>query len=131
MAKSPNVELESMNDAQIRELIEHAREVIGERFSSRVDEWRTLAHEAGYELTVTKLGESDGQRRRRRSADAGETGDRRRKVEPKYRNPDNHAETWTGRGREPKWMEQKIAEGGKKEDFLIKPAQAEALEETA
>jgi DNA-binding protein H-NS len=34
----------------------------------------------------------------------------------KYRDGDN---TWTGRGRPPKWMEEKIAAGAKKEDFLI------------
>ncbi len=27
--------------------------------------------------------------------------------------------TWTGRGRAPKWMEEKIAAGAKKEDFLV------------
>ncbi len=26
------------------------------------------------------------------------------KSKPKYRNPDNHAETWTGKGRNPQWI---------------------------
>lgn len=42
------------------------------------------------------------------------------KVAPKYRNPDNPAETWSGRGKHPKWMTQAMAQGGRKpEDFLI------------
>src|SRR5689334_6347026 len=120
MARSPNVDLESMSDAQLRELMEHARGVIGDRFSSRVDEWRTLAHEAGYELTITKMSES-GLRRRRRRGESGEGDDRRGAVAAKYRNPDNASETWSGRGRQPKWVDQKVKGGVKLEDLLITP----------
>ena len=42
------------------------------------------------------------------------------KVAPKYRNPQNAAETWAGRGQQPKWMATQIAGGRKLEDFLIK-----------
>ena len=42
------------------------------------------------------------------------------KVAPKYRNPQNPAETWAGRGQQPKWMATQIAGGKKLEDFLIK-----------
>ena len=42
------------------------------------------------------------------------------KVAPKYRNPLNTAETWAGRGQQPKWMATQIAGGRKLEDFLIK-----------
>lgn len=38
-------------------------------------------------------------------------------VEIKYKHGDN---TWTGRGRMPKWMEEKVSAGAKKEDFLVK-----------
>ena len=42
------------------------------------------------------------------------------KVAPKYRNPQNPADTWAGRGQQPKWMSTQIAAGRKLEDFLIK-----------
>lgn len=42
------------------------------------------------------------------------------KVAPKYRNPANTAETWTGRGKQPRWMAALTAQGRKVEDFLIK-----------
>ena len=121
MARSPT--LEGMSDTEIRELIEHAREVMGERFSTRIDEWRSLAHEAGYELTVTKIGEGEGRRRRRSSA---EIDDRRGQVLPKYQNPDNHSEKWSGRGRKPKWVEDKLASGKALDDMLIHPVPAAA-----
>jgi DNA-binding protein H-NS len=41
------------------------------------------------------------------------------KVAPKYRNPENPAETWSGRGQYPKWMRGPIAAGKKPEDFAI------------
>ena len=42
------------------------------------------------------------------------------KVAPKYRNPDNPAETWAGRGQQPKWLASRIAQGRRLEDFLIR-----------
>ncbi len=41
-------------------------------------------------------------------------------VAPKYRNPDNASETWTGRGRQPKWLAPLVKKGAKLEKFLIK-----------
>jgi DNA-binding protein H-NS len=43
---------------------------------------------------------------------------RTRKVAIKYRGP-KRGQTWTGRGRTPRWMAALIAEGKKKEDFLL------------
>ncbi len=45
---------------------------------------------------------------------------KRRKVAPKYRNPRNPDETWTGRGRQPKWLVAELAKGRKLGSFLIK-----------
>ena len=41
------------------------------------------------------------------------------KVAPKYMNPDNKSETWTGRGRQPRWLVAKLAKGAKLEQFKI------------
>ena len=42
------------------------------------------------------------------------------KVPPKYRNPANAKETWTGRGKQPRWLAAETAKGRKLEEFLIK-----------
>lgn len=42
-----------------------------------------------------------------------------KKVEARYRNPENHTETWTGRGRTPLWLAARLAEGENLADFLI------------
>jgi DNA-binding protein H-NS len=118
MAKSPRLEFESMSDGDIREVIEQAREALSDRFTNRVDELRALASEAGYEVLITRRGEGEGRTRRAKSTGT-EGGDRRSSVRPKYRNPENHSETWTGRGREPRWMAELIRRGRKREDMLI------------
>ena len=56
--------------------------------------------------------------------DMGELFDKRRKgkgsVAVKYRDPKNPENTWTGRGRMPRWMVAATKGGkAKKEDFLI------------
>ncbi len=45
--------------------------------------------------------------------------DARKKVAPKYRNPADAAQTWTGRGRKPKWVEAHLASGGSLSDIEI------------
>jgi len=41
------------------------------------------------------------------------------KVEAQYQNPANSSQTWTGRGRQPKWIAEGIAGGKKLEEFKI------------
>lgn len=40
-------------------------------------------------------------------------------VAPRYRNRENRAETWAGRGLKPRWLAAAIKSGKKLDDFLI------------
>jgi len=40
-------------------------------------------------------------------------------VFPKYRNPADPAETWAGRGRQPRWVTEQLKSGKKLDDFRI------------
>lgn len=62
----------------------------------------SLAENAGFSVT-----ELFGGRGRGRSAMV------------KYMNPDNRAETWTGRGRKPNWLVAKLSKGAKMTDFAL------------
>ena len=45
------------------------------------------------------------------------------RVFPKYRNPDEPSETWSGRGKQPRWLTAALKTGHKIEEFVIgKPA---------
>ena len=50
-------------------------------------------------------------------------GDRERrpypKVLPKYQNPDQPFETWSGRGKQPRWVGAQLMTGKKIEDLLL------------
>jgi DNA-binding protein H-NS len=137
MARSPagieHLDLENLSDGQLRELIQHARDTLSERVTRRLDEFRLMAREAGFEVSITKVGEGDGRRgRRRQSHDgAGDVEDQRSAVAPKYRNPGSPSETWSGRGRKPKWVEEQLAAGKSLDALLIRSGQQEHRHEEA
>jgi DNA-binding protein H-NS len=41
------------------------------------------------------------------------------KVHPKYRNPEIPTETWSGRGKQPRWVGTQLRSGKKVDDLLI------------
>lgn len=49
----------------------------------------------------------------------GRGGAKGGKVAVKYRNPDNPDDTWTGRGRQPKWLAAALKKGAKIADFAL------------
>jgi hypothetical protein len=71
-------------------------------------------------VAITILARFDGRRTSIKSGRGGPRG----AVAPKYRNPDNPAETWAGRGLKPRWMAAALKSGRKMDDFLIAGASA-------
>src|SRR6266436_4160827 len=69
------------------------------------------------ESELSKLGRFQGGAGRGKVA-FGRSG-ARGAVAPKYRNPENPAETWAGRGLKPRWLTAAIKGGKKIEDFVI------------
>ena len=43
----------------------------------------------------------------------------RKSVEPRYRSKANPEDTWTGRGKQPRWLVAELVKGAKLESFLI------------
>jgi DNA-binding protein H-NS len=41
-------------------------------------------------------------------------------VSPKYRNPERPAETWSGRGKQPRWLVAHLKSGKRIDDFAIR-----------
>ena len=50
----------------------------------------------------------------------GEPRRHKRSARVKYCDPENAENTWTGKGRPPKWMQAKLDQGATKTDFLIR-----------
>ena len=47
------------------------------------------------------------------------------RVFPKYRNPEQPSETWSGRGKQPRWLTAALKRGHKIEEFVIGPRHIE------
>ena len=108
MAKA--VDLEKMSYAELAELRNQAdRMMVQKQNSERValrEKMTAMAKENGFDIRELLDG--------RRGKGKGGT------VAVKYRDPKNPANTWTGRGRAPRWMVAAMKGGkAKKEDFLI------------
>jgi len=119
MARAPlgveDMNIEELGDQQLREVMARIKEALQERFTGKVQEFRDAAREAGYTVTLHKIGKEDVRQSRRHAPQE----DRRRGVSPKYRNPDNPEETWAGRGRKPKRVADRLASGSSLDDLLI------------
>jgi DNA-binding protein H-NS len=45
------------------------------------------------------------------------------RVYPKYQNPDEPSETWSGRGKQPRWLVAALKTGHRIEEFMISKAE--------
>lgn len=120
-----SINLNGLSAKQLDALIQQARKqqaVVAKRAPiAKVRAKLTkLAKAEGY--TVEELFGAAAPARGRKAATKAspKAGRKLGKVAPKYRNPDNAKDTWTGRGRQPRWMAELVAAGKKVEDFLIK-----------
>lgn len=84
---------------------------------------RMLAEKRQLEARLQVLGRVDKKLSAvERGSKSGKSQSRRRKypkVLPKFQNPNAPFETWSGRGRHPRWLTSALQEGGKIEEFAI------------
>jgi DNA-binding protein H-NS len=108
-----NIDLSSYSLEQLKALVVRARSEIAKQEENRVREIRSqmqaLANSAGISLHDI-LGIERG-----KSRGVNNKG----QVKVKFRNPVNPDETWTGRGKRPRWLQQALAEGAELQDFAV------------
>lgn len=107
------IDLKSLNHNQLSDLIARAKarqaELAKEKVAKLRDKISALVKAEGIALDEV-FGGARGPR-------AGK-GSRGGKVKPKYRNPAT-GDTWSGRGKRPRWFAAALAAGKKEKDFLI------------
>ena len=76
-----------------------------------------------YNITIEEITAALGKApaKAKTSAPKSSSGAARKAVPPKYRNPTT-GDTWTGRGKAPRWIVDAEASGQSREQFLIKDA---------
>jgi DNA-binding protein H-NS len=100
--------LKSMSIDKLSELREQIDAMLGAKV---MEERRAVQEQLGRLERLTANGS--------RISMKGSRGGVRGAVAPKYRNPDNPAETWAGRGLKPRWLAAALKSGKKIEDFSI------------
>jgi DNA-binding protein H-NS len=105
------INIRNLNHSQLNELIERAKarqeELAKEKTSKLRDKISAMVKAEGFAIE-----DVFGATARRRGGVRG-------KVKPKYRNPAEPAQTWTGRGKRPRWYSAALAAGKKEKDLLI------------
>ena len=97
---------------ELKRLQEEAEALIASKNDQAIDDAynQILAVAESVGFTVEQLLEYGEQKRKKTT---------RKAVEPRYRNKNNSDETWTGRGKQPRWLVAELEKGAKLEDFLI------------
>jgi len=102
------IDIKRLNQTQLNELIQRAEtrkhELHRERASKVRSKLAALAKAEGF--TVEELFGGRGRKTRRAA-------------KPKFRNPADHAQTWSGRGKRPRWFNAALSAGKKEKDLLI------------
>jgi len=107
------IDLEKLSQSELDALIANAERQKKKIHRQKINDVRrhlaSQAKEAGY--TIDELFGAGGGRKV-----SSRTGT---KVAPKYRNPANPDQTWTGRGKRPRWFNEALAKGRKEGDMRI------------
>ena len=107
------VDIKNLNPNQLNELIAKAQarqnELRKEKVSRLREKINALLKAEGVSLDDVFGGRTPKARR------AGATG---APVAPKYRNPANPEQTWSGRGKRPNWFNDALKAGKKEKDLL-------------
>jgi DNA-binding protein H-NS len=103
-------ELNALSEAELANLIANAQRALREKQSSKrrevIAQIKDLAASIG---CTVEINEGDRPASSRRGS----------KVAPKYRNPHNHDQTWTGRGMKPRWLQALVDQGHDITEFHI------------
>lgn len=107
------IDIKGLTHIQLAELIEKAKARQHEVVKTRVVELREKIEQMVKKEGFT-LDEIFPARGKRGPAKGGA------KVAPKYKNPADPAQTWSGRGKRPNWFKAALKGGKKEADLLIK-----------
>jgi DNA-binding protein H-NS len=100
--------ISSSSIEQLRALIDKAESSIEDKKIDEIYAIRERYFEMAALVDMTPEGILSYSSRKRRSSG-----------KPKYRNPHDYNQTWTGHGKKPGWMRQELDNGASMEDFRI------------
>jgi DNA-binding protein H-NS len=102
-------ELTELSESELQAMIENAEKALKQKQENKRKEVIAQIKQLAASIGLTVSFSEGGRESSRKGI----------KVPPKYRNPANPEQTWTGRGVAPKWMQALIAAGHDKSEFEI------------
>lgn len=121
------IDLAGLSPAELAKLISQAN---AQMATARANEIAKAKGKIEAILTVAGLSIDDVFPRRGKAG--GKLGKRAGSGAPKYRNPRNPEQTWSGMGKRPRWLAEALAGGAKLEAFAIAgPATAPVVKRAA
>ena len=105
------VDLKGMTEKQLLKLKSDVEKRLNTLASTKIEDARKAAEKAAKSYGVDLADILEAPTKKRKSPTKG------KKVAPKYKNPDDASQTWTGRGRQPLWVKAAL-DGGKTLDDL-------------
>ena len=105
-------DISNLSVEQLKRLQAEAEALIATKKDQAIEDAynQILAIADGLGFSIEELLELGEQKRKKTT---------RKAVEPRYRNKNNPEQTWTGRGKQPRWLVAELEKGAKLEDFLI------------
>jgi DNA-binding protein H-NS len=115
---SKKVNLDAMSIDEMWQLHEEISQLLTVRLASEKRELEKRLAQLRYEKEMPSAELADGQ-------SENVAGERRKypRVFPKYQNPNEPSETWSGRGKQPRWLASALKTGRKIEEFVISGAE--------
>ena len=107
------IDLSLYSIEELKTLVDKARREITLRERHRLQEIRDRIEQLASGLNMS-LEEVMGQKPRSQPPGKVKTS------EIRFRNPANPAQTWTGRGKRPRWLQQALEQGARLEDFTVR-----------
>ena len=109
----------SLSEKQLNSVINKAQKELEKKKSKQnkavIAEIKKLASSIGMTVTLTEKTSSAVSAKKKTAAPKRQT----KKVAPKYRNPSDASQTWTGRGLKPKWLKELLDQGRTLDEFTI------------
>ena len=106
------IDLSSYSLEELNALVDKAKREIVQKEQNRIHEVRRQIQRMASDLNLS-LDEIKRYRGRRKKIF------KKQKGEVKFRNPADPAQTWTGRGKRPRWLHEALARGAKLDDFAV------------
>jgi len=115
---SKKLNLDAMSVDEMWQLHEEVSQILSVRLTSEKRELEKRLAQLRREQETRQLDKPDA----KSFSDAPRERRRYPRVLPKYRNPKEHSETWSGRGKQPRWLVAALKAGHKIDEFVIRSA---------